>query len=106
MIHLARDDAGISSSLFFLGEYVNDPELAERNVDAMISLAPLLGAKGLDVNISADPTAIGFMVNEDLCRLNAERIATAISEQPRPGNHLMLDMEDLSLVEHWISTNT
>lgn len=95
-----RNDFGISSSLFFLGEYVNDLELVERNVAATISIAPLLSAQGLDVNISVDPTAIGFMVNEDLCRRNAERIAEAIGAQPaRPRNYLMLDMEDLSLVE-------
>lgn len=95
-----QGDYGISSSLFYLGEYVNNPEMIERNVTATISAVGLLGATDLDVNVSIDPTAIGHMTNQDLCQCNAERIAAAISAQPaRARNCLMLDMEDLSLVE-------
>jgi len=94
-----RDDMDISSSLFYLGEYVDAPYLVEHNVEEMISAVRLLGARGLDVNMSADPTAIGYMAGQDLCRRNAERVAEAISAQPaRARNCLMLDMEDLSLV--------
>jgi proline dehydrogenase len=45
-----RDRHGITASLFFLGEYVEDPELIERNVVEAISAAGLLGGEGLDIH--------------------------------------------------------
>ncbi len=98
-----KDSLGISSSLFHLGEYVDDPAFIGRNVDATIGAIELLGAQGLDVNVSIDPTAIGHLVGEDLFQRNAERIANTVAAQAAPGvpgtNHVMLDMEDLPLVD-------
>jgi proline dehydrogenase len=91
---------GIASSLFYLGEYVSDLSLVEKNVEATIAAIELLGAKGLDVNVSVDPTAIGHLVGEDLCARNADRLACAVAAQPVDARkYLMLDMEDLSLLE-------
>jgi proline dehydrogenase len=55
-----RDGYGITASLFYLGEYLDDPALIERTVVEATSVAELLGAEGLDVHVSLDPTAIGF----------------------------------------------
>jgi proline dehydrogenase len=94
-----RDRRGISASLSYLGEYVSDPALIDRTVEASLAVSVLLGAAGLDVQVSADPTAIGQLASPDLCRTNAERIARSVASQPAAGrNFLMLDMEDLSLV--------
>ena len=95
-----RDRRGISASLSYLGEYVSDPVLIDRTVEASLAVTRLLGAAGLDVQVSVDPTAIGQLASADLCRANAERIARSVASQPAAGrNFLMLDMEDLSLVE-------
>ncbi len=94
-----RNRRGISASLSYLGEYVSDPALIDRTVEASLAVSVLLGAAGLDVQVSADPTAIGQLASPDLCRTNAERIARSVASQPAAGrNFLMLDMEDLSLV--------
>jgi proline dehydrogenase len=95
-----RDGRGISASLSYLGEYVSDPALIDRTVEASLAVSQLLGAAGLDVQVSVDPTAIGQLASPDLCSANAERIARSVAVQPVAGrNFLMLDMEDLSLVE-------
>jgi proline dehydrogenase len=95
-----HDRRGISASLAHLGEYVSDPLLIDRTVEASLDVCRLLGAAGLDVQVSVDPTAIGQLASPELCRANAERIARTVSAQPVIGrNYLMLDMEDLSLVE-------
>ncbi len=95
-----QERLGIAASLFHLGEYVSDPALAERTVEMTITAARLLGAAGLDVQVSVDPTAIGHLADAALCRTSAARIARAVAAQPAAGrSYLMLDMEDLSLVQ-------
>jgi proline dehydrogenase len=69
-----RDRRGISASLSYLGEYVSDPVLIDRTVEASLAVSQLLGAAGLDVQVSVDPTAIGQLASPDLCRASAERI--------------------------------
>jgi len=59
-----------------------------------------LGPEGLDVHVSVDPAASGYMAGEQRGAQNAERLARAVAAQGGSGrNFLMLDMEDLSLVE-------
>lgn len=95
-----RDGQGIDSELFFLGEYVSDPQLVERTVATTIEACRLLGSAGLAAHLSIDPTAIGLLSDADACRRNAERIARSVAEQPLGRlNLVMLDMEDLTLVE-------
>jgi proline dehydrogenase len=98
--HRLRAELGISASLFYLGEYVSDPIAVDSNVEMTIAAIERLGAEELDVHVSIDPTAIGYMASEQLGAQNAERIARAVAAQPSRGrNFLMLDMEDLALVE-------
>jgi proline dehydrogenase len=100
------DDHGISSSLFYLGEYVDDPQLVDQNVAMAVSVVERLGKEGIDVNVSADPTALGHMADEGLFRRNGEQIAVAVKAcPPRRGNRLVLDMEDLSLVGPTLSAH-
>jgi proline dehydrogenase len=92
----------LRSSLFYLGEYVDTPDLVAQNVAAKIEVAGLLARTGLDVHVSADPTQIGFMLERDLARRNAFAIAETIAAASagRAGVHaLMLDMEDQSVVD-------
>ncbi|MBX6321462.1 MAG: proline dehydrogenase family protein [Rhodospirillaceae bacterium] len=93
---------GFRASLFYLGEYVADPELVRLNVAQKIAVARALGAAGLDVHVSVDPTQIGHAIDAETAVRNALEIGRVVAGQPTgPGrrNLLMLDMEDFALVE-------
>lgn len=103
-----RDAHGIRASLFYLGEYVADPAAIEHNVSQAISACGALGAAGLDVHVSVDPTAIGYMASDALGEANARRIGQALrqaagqdtGQAARAGQHWMvLDMEDAGIRE-------
>ncbi len=99
-------DAGIRVSLFYLGEYVDDPALVEENVEAKLDAARMLGAAGLDVHVSVDLTQVGHMLDPGLARRHLDALAAAVGEAAsgRPGLHvLMLDMEDRSVVDATIA---
>lgn len=102
-----RDAHGIRASLFYLGEYVADAVAIEHNVSQTIDACRALGAAGLDVHVSIDPTAIGFMASDALGTENARRIGAAASaaasaaagaaasHAARAARHwVVLDMED------------
>lgn len=107
-----RDAHGIRASLFYLGEYVADPAAIEHNVSQAIRACGALGAAGLDVHVSVDPTAIGYMASDALGEANARRIGQALrqaagqntgqaaGQAARAGQHWMvLDMEDAGIRE-------
>lgn len=73
-----RDAHGIRASLFYLGEYVAEPAAIEHNVSQAMLACRALGAAGLDVHVSVDPTAIGFMASDALGADNARRIGLAV----------------------------
>ena len=75
-----RDKHGIRASLFYLGEYVADPAAIEHNVSQAINACGALGAAGLDVHVSVDPTAIGYMASDALGETNARRIGQAVRQ--------------------------
>jgi proline dehydrogenase len=96
----------IRGSLFYLGEYVETPQLVEENVAAKLKVAGLLGQAGLDVHVSVDPTQIGLSLDADAARRNAFLIAENVARHSsgRPGVHtLMFDMEDHSVVDTTIA---
>lgn len=90
---------GISASLFFLGEYVEDSALVEATVGQLTAAAGALAGAGLGVALSADPTQLGLMQSEAACEANLRRVAAAVTaacpRPPQPGHDtLMIDMED------------
>ena len=92
--------AGLSASLFYLGEYVQDPAEIGRTTDALKAVAAGAAEQGLDVHLSVDPTQIGSMMSWDECRRNAEELARTVSRHAAGGcDVLMLDMEDSSVVQ-------
>lgn len=107
----ARELAGvrIRSSLYYLGEYVDRPELVERNVAAKLDAVRELSASGLDVDVSVDPTQVGHAVDPALAVANVRRIADAIvaatagERPPGAADRLMLDMEDPGVVAETIA---
>ena len=97
---------GLRASLYYLGEYVDTPELIHENVDQKLRAVEALGGAGIDIHVSVDPTQIGFQQDHALARRNAEAIARAIAAASagKAGLHcMMLDMEDLSVAESTIA---
>lgn len=93
-----RDAHGIRASLFYLGEYVADPAAIEHNVGQAIGACDALGRAGLDVHVSVDPTAIGYMDSDTRGEDNARRIAAAVLRAAGGGQDWMvLDMEDAGI---------
>ncbi|MCC7412308.1 MAG: proline dehydrogenase family protein [Gammaproteobacteria bacterium] len=97
---------GLRSSLYYLGEYVDRPELVAENLANKLAIAQLLGDSELDIHLSVDPTQIGYALDPALLRDNAGRIAAAVRAAigDRPGLHcLMIDMEDATVVDDTIA---
>lgn len=93
-----REAHGIRASLFYLGEYVADRAAIDHNVNQAVDACRALAAAGLDVHVSVDPTAIGYMRDDTLGEENARRIGTAVQRFGGQGcDWLVLDMEDSSI---------
>lgn len=94
---------GISTSLFFLGEYVTDPDVIAATLVQLTEALTLAAARGLDVCASVDPTQIGLTAGPDTATRNALTLAQAVTEaatRPRHGHDtLMIDMEDASVTD-------
>lgn len=83
--------SGRSASLFYLGEYVRDPELVTANVTALREGIEALARAGLPVHASVDPTQVGSLVSWEVCEANVRELAESAASR---GGVLMLDMED------------
>lgn len=97
---------GLASSLYYLGEYVEDPVIIEKAIDQLGQIAGQLATADMDIHLSVDPTQIGLLTDERSCTANALRLAEMIATvvpagEPRRGRDaLMLDMEDRSVTEY------
>jgi proline dehydrogenase len=101
---LALRSQGISTSLYYLGEYVEDPEVIAATMSQLRAVTEALASEDLDVSVSVDPTQLGLMISEAACEANvrqlAEAVARARSQHPLPGRDaVMLDMEDAGTTE-------
>jgi proline dehydrogenase len=94
----------ITTSLYFLGEYIESPTAIEENVAQLTAAIEQLGRSNLDVHISIDPTQIGYAHSDALGEANALRLGKLIAAQPAAGRRrlAMLDMEDFSFVQKTI----
>lgn len=95
---------GISSSLFYLGEYVEDLVIIDQTVSQLKFISKRLSALQLDVHISVDPTQIGYQIDSKICENNAFDLAHEIKlvtdgSGQSIRNFLMLDMEDCSVTQ-------
>lgn len=95
---------GITSSLFYLGEYIEDLSTIDQTVSELKSIIKYLSGGNLDIHISVDPTQIGYQIDREMCSNNASLLAREIiklinSANPSTKNFLMLDMEDSSVTQ-------
>lgn len=100
--HTLLQGANIRSSLFYLGEYIDDASKVVLNTNRKIEVTRELSNAGLDLHVSFDPTQLGYSIAPETARDNAKRIAASINE--RMGNDdgvhcLMFDMEDASVID-------
>lgn len=101
-------DHGIRSSLFFMGEYVDQLDRVAEAVDNKSRVARSLGDAGLDIHVSVDPTQIGHQIDPALVGDRAARIAGVIRQAVGSGDGihcLMFDMEDASLNDPTIAAH-
>jgi len=95
---------GISASVFYLGEYVEDPAIVAATAGQLAGAADGLRAAGLDVSVSADPTQLGLMDSAVACEANLRQVAAAVVRACVPAarhghDAVMLDMEDSGTTE-------
>lgn len=103
--HLLKHD-GIHSSLFYMGEYVDNFDLVKENVLQKLGVVEDLRLAGLDIHVSVDPTQIGYQVDPNMLPEFAGQIAEKIATAKGNGvglNCLMFDMEDATLLAPTIS---
>lgn len=104
----ALHQRGITSSMFFLGEYVTDSDVIARTVDELSKTVRRLASLGLDVAVSVDPTQVGLSIDPTLCTERVRTLAGAIASaspegKPRHGSDvLMIDMEDAEVTGYTI----
>jgi len=95
-----------NSSLFYLGEYVEELSVINQTVLELKAIIALLGTSSLDIHISVDPTQIGYQIDKKICHENAfvlaREIKNAIKQNGNLRNFLMIDMEDSSITESTI----
>jgi proline dehydrogenase len=90
--------AGFKASLYYLGEYVADPERIAETVRQKKLAVMLMKDAQLQVHLSVDPTQIGYGYNDALGERNALEIGRSIQQASGERPLLMLDMEDADYV--------
>lgn len=103
-IDIARDleQAGFKTSLYYLGEYVEDPALVAENGRQKIVAAELLDAARLQIHVSVDSSQLGYAIDDAAgaalaLKIGARIRALGTSNDRRPV--LMLNMEDADYVD-------
>jgi proline dehydrogenase len=83
---------GAMATLDILGEFISTPEEASANSSAYMELLRRIDAEGLqETNISVKLTALGLLLDRDLCLSNMRQIMSLVRQHD---NFLRIDMED------------
>jgi len=84
--------SGAMSTLDILGEFISTPEEAQRNTEGYVELIRRIGDERLeDTHVSVKLTALGLLMDRQLCFENVRRLVQLASES---GNFVRIDMED------------
>jgi proline dehydrogenase len=102
-IDVARDleKAGFATSLYYLGEYVEDPAVVAENGRQKIAAAEQLAAARLQIHISVDSSQLGYAIDDKAGTELALKIGARMRELGATSNRtpvLMLNMEDAEYV--------
>ena len=98
--------SNIRASLFYLGEYVDTPELVEKNIASLNQIIDILSTADIDGHVSVDPTQVGCSIDWTNGASAFWPLAKALdgAVRGRDGLHcLMIDMEDHSVVPDTIA---
>src|SRR5690349_49070 len=103
-ITVAREleQAGFAASLYYLGEYVQDPKVVAENGQQKIAAAEQLEAAHLPIHISVDSTQLGYAIDDEAGAQLALKIGArlrALGAAGGPAPVLMLNMEDADYVD-------
>lgn len=85
------NEAGMTTSLDFLGEDVRDRVTALRTRDTYLAMLDSIRSSGVKSNVSVKLTAIGLLINDDLALENLESILECAGRNPDP--FVRIDME-------------
>jgi proline dehydrogenase len=83
--------AGKMATIDVLGEHLDSPDQARALVHEYDDVFDTIERNGLDSNVSIKLTALGLLVDPDLCLENAEEVVRHAAES---GNFVRIDMED------------
>ncbi|MGQ9789731.1 MAG: proline dehydrogenase family protein [Armatimonadota bacterium] len=81
---------GLKVSIDYLGESVQDRQMAESVVEEYLRALPALAEAGLDMQVSVKLTQLGLDIETDLCVHNLERIVQCAQDV---GGFVRIDME-------------
>lgn len=82
---------GISATVDLLGEFIREPWEAHQTAEAYKQILEKIRRNQLDANISVKLTALGLLLDSDLCRRLMEDL---LSHAALHGNFVRIDMED------------
>ncbi len=91
--------AGMSVTLDYLGEAVDDESLARAAADMYLDALDRIGTAGLDCSVSLKPTQFGLDVSEELCE---KLVASVCDRAADVGTFVTLDMEDASTTQRTV----
>lgn len=102
-IDVAREleKAGFATSLYYLGEYVEDPAVVAENGRQKIAAAEQLAAARLQIHISVDSSQLGYAIDDKAGTELALKIGARMHELGATSNRtpvLMLNMEDAEYI--------
>lgn len=81
---------GMKVSIDYLGESVQDKQMAEAVVEEYLRVLPVLTQEGLDSQVSVKLTQLGLDIEDDFCAHNLERIVRCAQDV---GGFVRIDME-------------
>lgn len=93
--------SGFKASLYYLGEYVEDPAIVAENGRQKIAAAEALDAARLQVHVSVDSSQLGYAIDDSAGAALASRIGARIRELGAAAGRdavLMLNMDDADYV--------
>ena len=92
----ALNSRGMTVTLDFLGESVNDKAVAISSRNEILRLLDRIEESGLDANVSVKLSQLGLRIEKELALDNMRQILTRASQY---GNKVRIDMEESELVD-------